>query len=223
MLSEQNKGFSLEDQVVQILFGVQRGGARLRPTAAKIIDLIREEGRAESRERVEALTEYAKAGADDYDGMCAVLRSEGFSDILPKAIQDMAESASLLRRAAAGDDVFAEYQAEITKTKAASQQREAILRERMEALLKGLREIQDIEPASYAYPEGWQRQIDNCEECKSYADHPVQHGICNTHRQPIWNRERHDKDEERRMGWRAKSMARALLAPPQADRDGEGA
>lgn len=39
-MSISDKGLSLEDQVVQILFDVQRGGARLRPTAAKVIETV---------------------------------------------------------------------------------------------------------------------------------------------------------------------------------------
>ncbi|WP_454760650.1 hypothetical protein [Caulobacter segnis] len=64
MLSDQNNGESLEDQVVQLLSGVQRGSARLRPTASKIIDLIsaRQEGRQSAGERVKASGECLTPG-----------------------------------------------------------------------------------------------------------------------------------------------------------------
>lgn len=76
-----------------------------------------------------------------------------------------------------------------------------------------LARIRDLEPEPFnGEPDDWSEQIAACPECQRYRDHPIQNGICDTHRQPIWARERHAEREEKRVGWRAKVIARDLLA-----------
>ncbi|GAA0765841.1 hypothetical protein [Brevundimonas olei] len=74
-----------------------------------------------------------------------------------------------------------------------------------------LSEIAAIEPEPF---EGGldMEAIRACEECRRYEGHPVQHGICNTHRRPIWDREKHESREEKILGYRAKSIARTFLS-----------
>ncbi|GAA0768621.1 hypothetical protein [Brevundimonas olei] len=74
-----------------------------------------------------------------------------------------------------------------------------------------LKEIAAIEPEPF---DGGldMEAIRACEECRRYEGHPVQHGICNTHRRPIWDREKHESHEEKALGYRAKSIARTFLS-----------
>lgn len=92
-------------------------------------------------------------------------------------------------------------------------ERDALIAENR-AYREALTEIAALEPKSF---DGGldMEAIKACDECLRYAGHPVQQGICNTHRQPIWNREAHDGHEEKALGYRAKSMARAALNPAQ--------
>ena len=74
-----------------------------------------------------------------------------------------------------------------------------------------LAEIANPTPSEFEFPADWSEQIAACEICQSYANHPIQRGICDTHRRPLWDRERHDSDEEKRLGWRAKNIANRAL------------
>lgn len=78
-------------------------------------------------------------------------------------------------------------------------------------LLTALEEIAALETEPFAGGLDMEA-IKACEECQRYAGHPVQHGICNTHRRPIWDREAHDSHEEKALGYRAKAIARAAIA-----------
>lgn len=78
--------------------------------------------------------------------------------------------------------------------------------------------ITKLEPTSFVFPADWQQQIDNCPDCRRYKGHPIQQGICNVHRQPIWSRERHDNHEQRALIYRAKEIARAALTPSKQDK-----
>lgn len=84
---------------------------------------------------------------------------------------------------------------------------------RNEAVLRGaLEAIRDLVPKPYRdHPADWVAQIDACPECQSYRHHPIQRGICNAHRRPLWDRENHDAAEIRAIGYRAKSLAREAL------------
>lgn len=86
------------------------------------------------------------------------------------------------------------------------------LRHRIETLEKALEEIRDLEPATFnAYPADWKEQIDACEKCQDYKNHPIMRGICDTHRQPMNDRESHDAHQVRILGYRAKGIARDAL------------
>lgn len=82
----------------------------------------------------------------------------------------------------------------------------------IERLRKALEGIRDLEPAPFnAYPADWKEQIAACEKCQDYKDHPIMHGICDTHRRPMNDRESHDAHQVRSLGYRAKGMARDAL------------
>lgn len=75
-------------------------------------------------------------------------------------------------------------------------------------LREALTAIRDIKPRpSPPLTQEWGDAIEACPECQRYKDHPIQQGICNEHRQPLWDRERHDADEIRVLGYRAKRIA----------------
>lgn len=86
---------------------------------------------------------------------------------------------------------------------------------RADRLAKALGEIAGIEPKPF---DGGldMAAIRACEECQRYEGHPVQHGICNTHRRPIWDREKHDSHEEKVLGYRAKNIAAEALREPNS-------
>jgi hypothetical protein len=74
-----------------------------------------------------------------------------------------------------------------------------------------LRGIVALEPEPFDLPKDWREQIAACAECERYKRHPIQQGICNLHRRPLWDREKHEAFEEKRLGYRAKEIARAAL------------
>lgn len=78
-------------------------------------------------------------------------------------------------------------------------------------LMEGaLQQIADLEPRPSVSAIDWQA-VDCCEDCQRYKDHPIQRGICDTHRRPIWDREKHQDHEEMALGYRAKGIARDAL------------
>lgn len=81
----------------------------------------------------------------------------------------------------------------------------------LERLRGALETISTLEPEPF---EGGldMDAIKACDECQRYAGHPVQQGICNIHRQPLWARERHESHAEKAMGWKARSIARRALS-----------
>lgn len=62
------------------------------------------------------------------------------------------------------------------------------------------------------FPADWSDQIKACPECERYKTHPIQQGICDTHRRPIWDREKHDAHERSILGIRMREVARDALA-----------
>jgi hypothetical protein len=51
--------------------------------------------------------------------------------------------------------------------------------------------IRDYTDPDYAdFPADWSAQIDACEECARWKGHPIQGGICDNHRRPLYARER---------------------------------
>src|SRR5690606_24719459 len=87
-----------------------------------------------------------------------------------------------------------------------------------EVLVAALRAIVDMEPEPFDFPADWGQQVAACEECKRWKDHPIQQGICDTHRQPLWDRDAHVKSEQLRLHDRMRSVAREALATPQEAR-----
>ncbi len=78
-------------------------------------------------------------------------------------------------------------------------------------LLEALESIINLTEKLFEFPSDWQEQIDGCAECQRYKGHPIQQGICNEHRQPLYERDRHDEFERKAIGHRAKRIARDAL------------
>jgi hypothetical protein len=86
--------------------------------------------------------------------------------------------------------------------------RDALIKE----LVGALGEIADIkERKKDLYPSDWREQIAACPECQRYKNHPIQQGICDTHRRPIYAQQDYDRHETEILGYRAKDIARAAL------------
>ena len=82
----------------------------------------------------------------------------------------------------------------------------------LKRLREALAEIAEIkERKKSCYPPDWQDQINTCPECQRYKDRPIQRGICDDHRRPIYAQKDHDMHETRILGYRAQSIARAAL------------
>lgn len=97
------------------------------------------------------------------------------------------------------------------------------LRERMERaekqrdeLLTALKAIVAIEAVPFDFPADWDAQIAGCSECQRYKDHPIQKGICDNHRKPLYARKRHEDDQQATLIYRAKDAARAAIASVEA-------
>lgn len=74
---------------------------------------------------------------------------------------------------------------------------------------EAMREIAQMDTRRYVMPPDWTEQVAACSECKRYDGHPIQQGICDAHRQPLWARERHDRvDEPISLGARMREIAR---------------
>ena len=85
-------------------------------------------------------------------------------------------------------------------------------------LRSALEEIANLkERRESKYPTDWREQIAACRECQKYKDHPIQQGICDTHRQPIYAQWDHDANETKILGYRAISIARAALPTPSPE------
>jgi hypothetical protein len=98
---------------------------------------------------------------------------------------------------------------------------EALELPEIKALVEALNEIGSISPLKKnCYPEDWREQIKACPECQRYANHPVQQGICDDHRKPIYEQADHDRHEEKILGYQASQIARDALAALQT-KEGE--
>lgn len=82
---------------------------------------------------------------------------------------------------------------------------------------QALEEIIALERQEFAFPADWQDQINACPECKRYQGHPIQQGICDEHRRPLWDREKHDSHEQKALIYRAKDIAREALKSPKGE------
>lgn len=78
-------------------------------------------------------------------------------------------------------------------------------------LIAALERIRDLKPEPYVWPEGWAAEQATCAECKRWESHPIQRGICDTHRKPFYERERHDEFEAKAIGIRAILIADEAL------------
>ncbi|MGN7867741.1 hypothetical protein [Paracoccus sp. 22332] len=95
------------------------------------------------------------------------------------------------------------------------------LRAREAEMRAALTEIANItERKKSCFPDDWREQIAACAECQRYKHHPIQQGICDDHRKPIYAQQDHDTHETKILGYRAQSIARAALSQPDS---GEGA
>ena len=81
----------------------------------------------------------------------------------------------------------------------------------VERLTKALEEIKSLEPRPFAFPSDWKEQIAACPECDRYKDHPIQQGICDYHRRPLYANKKHDEHEQKCLGYRAQEIARNTL------------
>lgn len=107
---------------------------------------------------------------------------------------------------------IAELQAELTALRATSSKDGAV---------EALREIAALKPKPFEFPADWHEQIASCSECQRYKGHPIQQGICDTHRKPLWARESHNDHEEKCIGYRAKDIADRALAAAGAGEGGK--
>ena len=85
---------------------------------------------------------------------------------------------------------------------------------------EALEQVRDLEPREFhGIPDDWDEQIEACEVCQSYKGHPIQQGICDTHRQPLYRRRSFDEHERAAIGYRAKLIAREALAALNPSRE----
>ncbi len=147
-------------------------------------------------------------------GCCHLVANPGPNDTNPEPLVTAASSKALLAENAAlrgsltkANDGFEEYERKFYLEQDAREEAERKLAEAVATL----KEIAEIEPQPF---DGGLdvAAIRTCDECQRYAGHPVQRGICNTHRRPIWDREKHESREEKSLGYRAKSIARTFLS-----------
>lgn len=86
-----------------------------------------------------------------------------------------------------------------------------------EKLVDALREVAGItERKKNCFPPDWRDQIAACPQCQRYKGHPIQNGICDDHRKPIYAQENHDRHETKILGYRARDIARDALAAWEA-------
>lgn len=79
-------------------------------------------------------------------------------------------------------------------------------------LAQVLKQIAELKPEPFNFPADFQEKIAACPECQGWAkNHPVQGGICNTHRAPLWERDAHDIYELRAIGPRCQMLAQKAL------------
>jgi len=75
-----------------------------------------------------------------------------------------------------------------------------------------LKQIAEMRPEPFVMPADFESNIKACPECQGWAkNHPIQNGICGTHRRPLWDRERHDRFEREAIGPRCQSLAQRTL------------
>lgn len=76
---------------------------------------------------------------------------------------------------------------------------------------RALEAINAVKVREFDFPSDWTEQVNACAECQSYKGHPIQLGICDTHRRPLYRRDAHDAEELRRLDTRRMEIARDAL------------
>lgn len=109
-------------------------------------------------------------------------------------------------------DAVHEAFGDLDRTVSRLESENAALKAERGELVAALESIRDMEDRPYEGPQFDRAAVDACPECQRYAGHPIQHGICDEHRRPFYAREKHDAFETRARGYRASSIARALLS-----------
>lgn len=105
--------------------------------------------------------------------------------------------------------------AEERRNEAYEETRQKVARTREAQLAKAvtaLKAIIDLEPAPFVMPADWAEQIATCSECQRYKDHPIQQGICDMHRRPLDQRERHNDHQQKTLIYRAQEIAHEALS-----------
>jgi len=75
-----------------------------------------------------------------------------------------------------------------------------------------LKQIAEMRPVPFVFPADFESNIKACPECQGWAkNHPIQNGICDTHRQPLWDREHHNRLEQEAIGPRCQMLAQRTL------------
>ena len=109
------------------------------------------------------------------------------------------------------DDLLSSIENAVARANAAEAAREAA-EAKAARLEEALTEIRDLKERLYdKFPTDWREQIAACSECQRYKDHPIQQGICDDHRKPLYARDRHNTHETHILGYRAHAIARAAL------------
>ena len=79
-------------------------------------------------------------------------------------------------------------------------------------MFDALERITKLECEPFAFPTDWHDKISACSECQRYKDHPIQQGICDEHRKPIYARARHEDHQQRTLIYRAQDIAKETIA-----------
>jgi hypothetical protein len=120
----------------------------------------------------------------------AFLAKDGFS------LHDIVEAHELLE--------------ELETALAAQTAENARLREALESII-------EMHPMDeFQFPGDWSAQIASCPECQGWAkNHPIQQGICDEHRKPLYEKEKYEKNQRLALPYRMKDMAAAALGKEQ--------
>jgi hypothetical protein len=80
-------------------------------------------------------------------------------------------------------------------------------------LREALEKIIGMQPMDeFQFPGDWSAQIASCPECQGWAkNHPIQQGICDEHRKPLYEKEKYEKNQRLALPYRMKAIAAAAL------------
>ena len=115
-------------------------------------------------------------------------------------------------------DEAAEPDARLIANAPATAAERDMLKASRDELVARLTEIANLDVRPFdGFPDDWQEQIKGCSECLRYKDHPIQQGICDEHRKPLYARDHHDSHEQSILGYRAQTVARNALDNARSD------